>query len=594
MVDNYSNYGIEVGNKITGEVVCVCPKCSHDRKPKNQKVKCLGVNLDKKVWRCNHCGWAGALRLEREEKKIYQKPIWKNNTLLSDRIVKWFESRCIRQKTLNDAAISEGKEWMPQTQKEENTIQFNYFKGEELINVKYRTGKKDFKLFKDAELIFYNLKGLDISDEIYIVEGEIDCLSFIESGILNVLSVPNGANVNTNRFDYLDSCIDKFNGKKIHLALDNDIAGRKLRDELSDRFGKDRCDFIEFKESKDANDCLVKFGIQGILDAISVPKQFPLEGVFTISDFNNEIEDLYEFGLDKGYDLQIPNFDLRIVKGYFTTITGVPGSGKSEWVDNMALSLRIHHNCKGAFYSPENKPTELHFSKLARKLIGKHWEGKFRISHEEKNLVKRYLDNYFFFLKPEKDFTLTTILSQVKMLQQRHGLDFFVIDAWNKLEHKGKQDTDYVGRCLDELAMFCETQRIHLFLVAHPRKMPKDDNKKYEVPTMYDIAGSSNFYNKTDNGLSVVRDKETGISSIYRQKIKFDHWGVEGFSDYYFDRQTLRYDVSQNFDKSNWITYGMAGIDIKQISVITENTDFLNEKKVYNDNLMGDEQTIYL
>ena len=61
------------------------------------------------------------------------------------------------------------------------------------------------------------------------------------------------------------------------------------------------------------------------------------------------------------------------------------------------------------------------------------------------------------------------------------------------------------------------------------------------------------------------------------KKIKFDHWGIEGFSDYYFDRQTLRYDISQNFDKSNWITYGMAGIDIKQ-TTISENIGFLNEK----------------
>jgi twinkle protein len=83
--------------------------------------------------------------------------------------------------------------------------------------------------------------------------------------------------------------------------------------------------------------------------------------------------------------------------------------------------------------------------------------------------------------------------------------------------------------------------------------MPKE-NGIYEVPTLYNIAGSSNFYNKTDNGICVYRDFQKGITTVYRQKIKFDHWGVEGFSEYTYDIPSKRYFANGVPDNTNWIT----------------------------------------
>lgn len=551
-MDLYANYGITIPNgKYAGEVQTTCPQCSHTRKKKTDK--CLSINLDKRVWRCNHCEWRGALKTEREV-KVYVKPVWRNKTELSEKLVKWFEKRGISQKTLLDAKITEGLEFMPQVSKECNTVQFNYFKDGVLTNVKYRTAEKYFKLFKDAELILYNLDSIKDQRECYIVEGEIDALSLIESGFKNVVSVPNGANLNTNNLTYLDNCIDYFaNMDLIHLAVDNDIAGRKLRDELAERFGKYRTDYIEFKDCKDANDCLQKYGINGIIESVGKPIKFPLEGIFTISDIDYDINDMYENGLDKGLDLKIDGFDLTIAKGYITTITGIPSHGKSDWVDNMCLHARMNGNWSGAFYSPENKPTQLHFSKMARKLIGKHWDGNNRINEVELRLAKEYLDKKMWFLKPEKDFSLTSILNMVRDLQQRYGIDYFTIDAWNKLDN-GNDDTYLIGKHLDQLAMFSEDNKIACFLVAHPRKMPKGDNGKYNVPTLYDIKGSSTFYDKTDNGIAVYRDFDLGLTTIYRQKIKFDHWGTEGFSEYTYDKVSKRYIHNGNVDNINWIT----------------------------------------
>lgn len=552
-MNNYSYYGIELNtNKTSGEATALCPKCSAERKPEHRRIKCLSVNLDKGVWNCNHCGFKGGLKTE---KKIdYKIPEWKNNTKLSDATVKYFESRKISQPTLLRAKVTEGMEWMPKAAKEILTIQFNYFRDDKLVNVKYRGKDKDFKLYKDAELIFYNLDGIKNDQDVFVVEGEIDALSLMELGIKNVLSVPNGAG--SSSLEYIDNCIEEImHVKRWVICTDNDPAGRALRQKLTDRFGIANCVYVEFEDAKDANEYLVKNDLNRLKEAIKNIKEFPLEGSFTISDIGEEIYDLFINGLDKGVSSGIKDFNLRFVKGYITGITGIPGHGKSDFLDQITLGLHRHAGWKGAFYSPENKPTQLHFSKMCRKILGKGWYGDGSMTWDEVQKVGYYLDKEVWFIKPEKDFTIDSILESVKTLKKRHGLDYFVIDAWNKLEHKySESETKYIGETLDKIAVFCEVENVHCFIVVHPRKMTKaKDTGLMEMPTLYDMSGSSNFYNKLDNGLVVHRDFATNTTQVNILKVKFTHWGEVGSSVYNYDIITGRYYINE-FDRSEqWI-----------------------------------------
>ncbi len=568
---DYSNYGINVpSNKIAGEYQTTCPKCSPNRKKKSDK--CLSVNLDKQVWKCHHCNWSGFLKVEMEQ-KVYIKPEWKNKTELSNKVVKWFEDRKISQVTLKVYKITEGLEFMPQAGKEMNTIQFNYFDVDnQLINIKYRTGNKHFKLHKGSQLAFYGLNLIDFNEPIFITEGEIDALSLFEAGKKNVLSVPNGANANQ---EYLNHVADHIqNTPLFYLCLDNDLPGRKLKDELSERLGKERCKVVEFKDCKDANECLIKYGIQGIIESIQDAKEFDIVGVYTIKDYSNEIDDLYENGLDEGLTIGHPTFDkfIRFVKGYITTITGIPNHGKSDFLDEIILRLFMTYGWKGAYYSPENKPTKLHFSKLARKITGKSWNGYGRMTMFEVNQVKEILDKKIWFIKPENDFSLNSILNHVKQLHLRYGLDFFVIDAWNKLEHKyTDNESKYVGIALDELGKFCEYNNIHCFLVAHPTKIKKDDKtRQFEVPNLYSISGSANFFNKTDNGLCVYRDFDQNLTHVYIQKVKFSHWGGIGMSTFQYQLESGRYqELNEAYPFGSWIK--------KPTQTIEPNHNFTND-----------------
>jgi twinkle protein len=576
-----NEYTIDV--QKNGENLILCPVCSHTRKKKT--LKCFSFNLNKNAGRCNHCGVVLVSKQETPlfvSKIEYKRPKWQNNTNLSDKLVKWFEARKISQYVLNDFKVTEGVEWMPQTNKNENTIQFNYFRLGELINVKYRDALKNFKLFKDAEMIFYNLDAALNNLEIIIVEGEMDVLALAQCGITNVISVPNGCtDKGAINVQYLDNCIEFFDEKtQFILALDNDLVGNRLKDELARRLGYENCKTVTFKDCKDANDCLIKYGQNVTKECFNDAKEFPIVGVFNANDIEQDIYNFYNNGLPGGCGIGMHEIDMhiRFQEGYLTTITGIPGHGKSEFLDFLLCRLNISHGWKTALYSPENHPLELHFSKFAEKIIGKPFEGSNRLSPLDLEQIIKYHSDNFFFVNPETDFKLENILDSVRQLVRKKGVKAFVIDAWNKLDHQyTTNETKYISEQLDKITRFCEINKVHCFLVAHPTKIQKDKaTKKYEVPNLYSISGSANFYNKTANGLTVYRDYETGQTEIHIQKVKFKHWGKVGLVVLGWNYLNGRY-YKGTPNNDNWLTY-------ETPKPLEQNDNFLNQKDLIINN----------
>ena len=556
-----------------GENPQTCPVCSESRRKKLDK--CFSFNLLKGAGKCSHCGVVLVVKKDFEFKptKIeYKRPLFKSGSEYPTDVIKFFTARKISEKTLLDFKVTHGNEWMPKAQAEIPTIQFNYFRNGELINIKYRGKGKDFKMFKDAELIFYNLDTAINNTTLIIVEGEMDALALHECGFKNVISVPNGATVGKINFEYLDNCIDSFaEDTKFILAVDNDQAGNNLQNELARRLGFENCTYVRFKDCKDANDCLIKYGIIGVSEAMSEAKEFPIEGVFNANDISEGIYDFYEHGLPKGCGIGMAEFDmhLQFQEGYLTMITGIPSHGKSELLDFVLTRLNINHDWKTALYSPENHPLELHFSKFAEKVTGKPFEGVNRMSPLDLRMVIDWHSNNFYFINPKEDFSIESILTSVKQLVRTKGIKAFVIDAWNKLDHQYTgNEGQYISKVLDTIVNFCARNKVHCFLVAHPTKQQKV-NGKFEVPSLYSISGSAHFYNKTANGITVYRDFETGQTEIHFQKVKFKHWGKQGMIVLSWDSINGRYYKGMpSYD--SWL-------NLPTTPAVKENTDFLTQ-----------------
>jgi twinkle protein len=175
VIDEFNQHKLEEGKKQG-----ICPLCSSDRKSKNQKAQCASYDWTRGIGTCHNCHNSFQLHTYKRKgkaEKIYVKP---DKIVIKEpgsKVQEWFKTRGISVDTLNDLKVTEGPEWMPQTQKSENVIKFNYFMGGELTNVKYRDGRKNFKLFKGAEKVFYNIDSVVGFEYCVIVEGEMDVLA---------------------------------------------------------------------------------------------------------------------------------------------------------------------------------------------------------------------------------------------------------------------------------------------------------------------------------------------------------------------------------------------------------------------------------
>ena len=131
-IDTFNQHGLEVGKKQG-----TCPLCSHTRKPKNQKLKCASYDWERGLGTCHNCNSTFQLHTYNRKgsnEKEYVRPEMTNYLCVKDKTQQWFESRGITQQTLDDLKVGQGLEYMPQTGKQENTIQFNYVIGNQLIN----------------------------------------------------------------------------------------------------------------------------------------------------------------------------------------------------------------------------------------------------------------------------------------------------------------------------------------------------------------------------------------------------------------------------------------------------------------------------
>jgi twinkle protein len=529
LIDQFNQHKLEEG-KSQG----LCPLCSHNREPKNQKAKCASYDWEKGLGTCHNCNKSFQLHTYQRKgssEKVYAKPTVVATTPPSSKVVEWFNTRGISEQTLNDLGVSEGPEFMPQTGKTENAIHFNYFIGDQLINVKYRDGHKHFKLFKGAEKIFYNINSIVGFEYCVIVEGEMDVLALHEAGITNAISVPNGATLGTNNLEYLDNCIDYFEDKsKIIIAVDSDAAGQALQTELVRRLGSEICYIATFDDCKDANEYLIKYGPEALSNRISRSKPVPLENVTTFRDIEDEVTDFVRNGFKPGFQIGLDNFDsiFSTYTGQFITVTGIPSSGKSDFVDQMVVGYNEKYGWKTAYASPENTPTYLH----AHKLMRKTWQGMPKVEDiktDKWNQVADHVNDNYFFIDMER-YTLESVLRKGAELVKRKGIKCLVIDPFNKVRSADPSgDVNvYTLEYLSQIEIFAKKYDVLVMIVAHPTKMYKDSKGNIEEPTMYNIKGGGEWYDASYHGLLVHRNYEEKTVKVKVLKCKFQNLGENG------------------------------------------------------------------
>lgn len=560
---SFAGYRIELPYNAAGEVYTTCPECSQSRKKK--LAKCLSVNVEKEVWVCHHCGWKGGLlagpdriRSEHWAKPKYIKPSPEKACQIEipRKTLDWFLARGITENVVARNRIIRGEVYMPQVEEIVPAIGFPFYRNGELINIKWRDAHKNFRQEAGCEQVLFGLDDVADQERWIWVEGEMDKLALEVAGYKNVVSVPNGAPTPdtkeySSKFDFLQSAADLIAKAKQHvIAVDNDGPGKALERELSRRLGRERCAVVEWPEGiKDANECLVKLGPGYVMSFIGMAKPYPVEGSVEYSEKIDAVSRLYEYGMEPGLGVgwECANEFYTVKPGEMTVITGIPNSGKSNWLDALTVNMARKYGWKFAVFSPENQPVEAHIARMTEKYLFKPFANgpTRRMTRDELSDAVMFLNEHFTaILPPHAELcTLDGLLDIARQLVLLKGIKGLVIDPWNEVEHdrpQGMTETEYVSVCLGKVRRFARGYGVHVWMVAHPQKLQKDKDGNYPIPTPYDIAGSAHWRNKADNCITVWRDfnDKNGLISIHVQKVRFRENGKIGEFQLKYDRPT--------------------------------------------------------
>lgn len=587
---NFSKLNIDLHGHTSGHVKTFCPFC-HDRRH-DKRDKSLSVDIDKGLYKCHYCDAQGYVPDEDEERRKEerrrrreerQKQLPRNNGFVRPKdplpsplkeddtnpqhqqVIGYLtQQRGLTIQTLNQLRVSIAP---PSAAGGRPGIQFNYFDRGIFINQKTRTLDKQFRFIVKAELIPYNIDAILRKEVCYITEGEFDTITLVQCGFEEAISVPNGSQKN---LTFLDRFVEThFDDKQlIVLALDNDPKGEELKNELLRRLGEERCRVVEWSaDCKDANEELVKHGADSVIAHVNNAKEIPLTGIQTVADVENQLDELFRNGKQHGAQIKLHDFDRQITfeTGRYMVVTGRPGDGKSEFVDEMCLRLALLHDWRVAYFSPENTPITYHLAKLCEKLTGYAFQQKGRMTWSLYEGCKRWISQNVCHVLPGTDidptidefnadyqraiedkterYTLPLILDKARQAISRRGVRVVVIDPLNNIEPEpGMEDLKWDRHVNAELRRFARKYHCLVILVAHPRKVNRVslDGKKRRVE-MNDINGSADFGNMSDYCLCVDRDDELKVVSIYVDKVKFKHLGTRGVAFFHYDELSGRY-----------------------------------------------------
>lgn len=565
-MSSFCEYGIDLPDTFSGDRKVLCPKCSHTRK--KSKDPCLSVNGDTGMWHCHNCGWSGKLsdsdQVMKPSHKVYRRPepvAPEALAIIDPKVVDWFAGRGIRVETLRRLKIYSTWHYLPGTGQETLCMAFPYYRGGELINVKYRDARKNMAQEKDPEPCLWNIDGCKGADTIYITEGEIDALTLIECGFPTAVSVDKGApnpkdGDATKKLECATNCIDILNNADtVVLVTDKDEPGLRLEKELLAILGPAKCKLVTYPDGcKDINEVFMRCGSGAVTKSILTAAPAPVPGLRRMREFKPDIEEFYRKGKPRGLTTGFAELDraFTLQLGSVNIFTGIPQSGKTEFVHQLVMKAIEIHGWKAAVFSPEMLPVESLFVNFAEKLVGKPFFGKAedRMTFAELQAALDRLDDCIKVILPDADQTptLDDLLAAAQVSVVRDGVRILVIDPYNEIEHTRTQwmtETEYISYFMARLRKFARQNKLIVFLVAHPTKLKKDERtKKYPVASLYDIAGSANFANKTDNGLSLWREQSgtSDLVQVHILKIKNKFIGRANTSvEFRWERSTGRF-----------------------------------------------------
>lgn len=380
---------------------------------------------------------------------------------------------------------------------------FPYRKGGKDYAAKFRTIDKRFLSTKGVSRGLFNTDALsvDLDLPVIITEGEIDCLSVIQSGFQRAVSLPDGWSPQGNKLEALVAASEALRASPyVVVAGDNDRAGESLPKTLANLLPGHDVRYVIWPDGcKDANDVLMTYGEGEVARCIAAARRVDPPG-----------------GIISGFSDMPPRSDQRVLKigkapfdqaialelGELSVWTGLPGHGKSTLVTWVADEVSRHEQVRIGMIGLETHPHRIR-DQLARMHLRRPWKS---LGNGEREKLLSDLDARWRMVHVTGDMEnhLGWLEGMVRALVVRDGCKLVVIDPWNELEHlpePGESMTHYINFALRTIRRWARDLECHIAIVAHPAKIKADG--KPRPPTGYDVADSAAFFNKPGLGITV-------------------------------------------------------------------------------------------
>jgi len=397
--------------------------------------------------------------------------------------------------------------------------------------------KKDFRRNTGNKTILFGMDRIDTNKPVIIVEGHIDAIS-VSAVYDNVLSVPSGI---SNK-DWIENCsffIDKV--KNFIFWADNDgNTGISEADDIRKRIGIDKCVVDYHPKYKDANELLMKCGVEALSDFVDDLLAPRIEGLVNMGRLRSSDSATLKFETGfKDVDKHLKGFEY----GALSVIFGRDNEGKSTYISQIITEiLKTQQVFLYSGELSEYKVEEWVISQIAAensdayyKIIDEYGEEVELIKDEYRVAIKKWYQDRFWLYEDVingKEKSQDRMFRIMESAYRTLGIKVFFIDnMMTAVDQSTDSTAQNESRMIDQLKRFAKTLGVHIFLIAHPNKQ---GSREYTPLNKVDVNGSKTITNTADYIIAVERsfDPEAKINGepvdpMYRQF-------VEGRTDVYY------------------------------------------------------------
>ena len=390
--------------------------------------------------------------------------------------------------------------------------------GQRISFIKYRnTAPKEGQSKEWCEAnckpILFGMDQCSMEDKTLIMtEGQIDTLSVVAAGYRNCVSVPTGKN----GFTWVPHCWDWLQTfDRLIIFGDHEHGSITLLEPMQGRFQGQVLHVREedYRDCKDANDILRKYGVDGIRQCIENAERVPDPTIVPLSKVKNPDWSTMKF-IPTGFDKLDRTIGGLYMGGLFL-ITGERGNGKSTFASQLlARALRLGET----IYAYSGELPAYQFKQWINRqlsslnglepiLINGRTDFDLTKGMQEK-LERFYGERAYLYCADDLDYESTedvSVIHSVEKAIKQYGCTVVLVDNLMSALNDPGSDINWAQTAfVKKLANMARLYNVCVILLAHPRK----SNVEGRELSSDDIMGSGNITNLATTVLAYGMPKQ--------------------------------------------------------------------------------------